>query len=37
MTMKFLTPAALETELKKKIRGQDGYLHDLATCLWLHN
>lgn len=37
MTMKFLTPAALETQLKKKIRGQDGYLHDLATCLWLHN
>lgn len=37
MTMKFLTPAALEAELKKKIRGQDGYLHDLATCLWLHN
>lgn len=37
MTMKFLTPAALEAEMKKKIRGQDGYLHDLATCLWLHN
>lgn len=37
MTMKFLTPAALETQLKKKIRGQEGYLHDLATCLWLHS
>lgn len=37
MNSKFLTPAALEAELKKKIRGQDGYLHDLATCLWLHS
>lgn len=32
-----LTPALLEQELKKKIIGQDVYLHDLSTCIWLHN
>ena len=37
MYKKFLEPKKLETELKKKIKGQDAYIHDLATCLWLHN
>lgn len=32
-----LTPATLEQELKKKIIGQDAYLHDLSTCIWMHN
>ena len=32
-----LTHALLEQELKKKIIGQDVYLHDLSTCIWLHN
>lgn len=31
------SPAQLEQELKKKIIGQDEYLHDLSTCIWLHN
>lgn len=31
------TPEQLEQELKKKIIGQDKYLHDLSVCLWLHN
>ena len=30
-------PEQLEQELKKKIIGQDSYLHDLSVCLWLHN
>ena len=30
-------PEQLEQELKNKIIGQDDYLHDLSTCLWLHN
>lgn len=30
-------PEQLEQELKKTIIGQDRYIHDLATCLWLHN
>ena len=30
-------PAQLEQELKKSIIGQDGYLKDLSTCIWLHD
>ncbi len=31
------TPMELEQMLRKKIIGQDDYLHDLSTCIWLHN
>jgi ATP-dependent Clp protease ATP-binding subunit ClpX len=31
------TPEQLEAELKKRIIGQDGYLHDLSFAIWLHN
>lgn len=37
MTKAGWKPEQLEMELKKTIIGQDDYLHDLSTCLWLHN
>lgn len=37
MYKKFPEPKELETMLKSKIKGQDSYIHDLVTCLWLHN
>ena len=30
------SPKDLQQELKKKIIGQDEYLKELSTCLWLH-
>lgn len=30
-------PTELQQELKKKIKGQDEYLKDLSTCLWMHH
>lgn len=37
MDKKSWSPKELKGELKKKIIGQEEYLKDLSTCLWLHH